>query len=491
MSTAVGVLECAEVRLFVTSLLSSIVLFSALASSPAWAEVIHLRNGRTIWADRVREEGDRLDYEIGDSSYAIPKSMVERIEAGGIPADAAASETSLPSPIDAATLAPPDAWTSQSSVADKIIHDNAVDEDALAAVEKQGNAAQTAVAYYLAGKHEYAHANFVKSRRDFEAALGFDSENPAILTYYAALLVRTNNAALAVPKAEKAVRLAPDSPDALAVLGYAQYATDRNRDAIRTWERSLALRPDANLQQYLAKAEHESTVETNFSERESSHFTLRYEGRKTEETLRAELISALESDYDELVRELGIAPPSSIPVILYTDQSFFDVTQAPSWSGAVNDGKLRIPVQGMNSVSPDLARVLKHELAHSFINQLSGGRCPQWLNEGIAQALEPKSLAASGSRLAELFAEDREIPLNLLEGSFMRLSPSEATLAYDESLAAVLYIEDTYGMSDLERILERLGQGSSVEAALRSTIHSDYKQMDSEIRFYLRNKYGG
>ena len=69
--------------------------------------------------------------------------------------------------------------------------------------------------------------------------------------------------------------------------------------------------------------------------------------------------------------------------MLYTEQAFFDVTQAPSWSGAVNDGKLRIPVQGLDSVTSDLARVLKHELAHSFINQLTGGRCPQWLNEGL------------------------------------------------------------------------------------------------------------
>jgi len=57
----------------------------------------------------------------------------------------------------------------------------------------------------------------------------------------------------------------------------------------------------------------------------------------------------------------------------------------------------------MNSVTPELSRVLKHELAHSFINQVSGGRCPQWLNEGIAQALEPKSLSSRGRRLAELF----------------------------------------------------------------------------------------
>ena len=92
---------------------------------------------------------------------------------------------------------------------------------------------------------------------------------------------------------------------------------------------------------------------------------------------------------------------------------------------------------GSPRVTPELARVLKHELAHSFINQLSGGRCPQWLNEGIAQAMEPKSLSSNGNRLARLFRSQHEIPFNSLEGSFMGFSPLEAALAYDESLAAV------------------------------------------------------
>jgi len=187
---------------------------------------------------------------------------------------------------------------------------------------------------------------------------------------------------------------------------------------------------------------------------------------------------------------LGIAPRSSIAVILYTDQTFFDVTQAPSWTGAVNDGKLRIPIHGLSSVTPELARVLKHELAHSFINQLSAGRCPQWLNEGIAQAVEPKSLSSNGRRLAELFRTEHEVPFNAMEGSFMRFSGMEAVLAYDESLAAVQYINDTYGMSDLQRILARLGQGSSTEAALRETIHSDYRQLEQEVGKYLAGKYG-
>jgi hypothetical protein len=185
---------------------------------------------------------------------------------------------------------------------------------------------------------------------------------------------------------------------------------------------------------------------------------------------------------------LGVTP-RSIAVVIYTDQAFFDVTQAPTWTGAVNDGKLRIPIRGLESVTPELARVLKHELAHSFINQLSAGHCPQWLNEGIAQAVEPKMLSA-GSRLAELYRTQHQIPLNALEAGFMRLSPLEATVAYEESLATAQYILDIYGMSDLQRVLERLGEGSSTEAALRAVIHSDYGQMEEEVGKYLASKYG-
>jgi hypothetical protein len=217
---------------------------------------------------------------------------------------------------------------------------------------------------------------------------------------------------------------------------------------------------------------------------------LRYEGKQTSEQLRRELIATLEAEYDELVRQLGVAPRASIPVILYTEQAFFDVTHAPSWSGAVNDGKLRIPISGITSMTPELARVLKHELAHSFVSQATGGRCPTWLNEGVAQAVEGKSLSREGRRLGQMFRAQQAIPYNVLEGSFMRFSTMEAVVAYAESLAAVQYIVETYGMSDVERILERIGQGSSAEAALRATIHSDYGHIESDVGKFLASKYG-
>jgi len=274
------------------------------------------------------------------------------------------------------------------------------------------------------------------------------------------------------------------------MLGYAQFASDHTKEAVASWKHSLALRPDATVQQFLAKATREQTAETDFAQRESSHFVLKYEGKQTSEGFRGQILAALESDYDDLSRDLGTPPHDNILVTLYTEQAFFDVTQAPSWSGAINDGKLRIPVSGLNSLTPELARVLKHELAHSFINQLSAGRCPPWLHEGIAQLLEPKSLGGSGHQLAQLFKAQRNIPLNRLEASFQSLSGSQAYLAYAESLAAVSYINDTNGMSDIQRILQALSQGSSTEAALRSTIHSDYGQLEADLTKYLADKYG-
>ena len=175
---------------------------------------------------------------------------------------------------------------------------------------------------------------------------------------------------------------------------------------------------------------------------------------------------------------------------LYTEQAFFDVTHAPTWSGAINDGKLRIPISGLSSMTPELAHVLKHELAHSFINQLSAGRCPVWLHEGIAQFLEPKSLGGDGHQISLLYKAQRNIPLNVLEGNFLHFSGSEANVAYAESLAAVSYINDSYGLSDIQRILQRISQGSSTEAALRETIHADYGQLESDLARYLADKFG-
>lgn len=464
-----------------------LTIYMMLARIPASADTIHLKNGRTILVDHVRENGNRYEYDIGEDTYAIPKSVVDRIEAGGTPIHGGSggwAKAELPEFVPASSLA------NEGDLSKGIVKDGKVDVDALTKLEEKHNAELSAAANFIAGKFEFEHGNIGQARRYFDSALQFQPENATVLIYYAALLVRTGNAEQALTYAQRAVNAAPQSADAYTVLGYAQQACDQTKEAIASWKRSVELRPDPAVQQFLDKAQREQNAESDFAQRESSHFVLHYEGKQTSEAFRGQILAALEADYDDLARDLGTPPHDNILVTLYTEQAFFDVTRSPSWAGALNDGKLRIPISGLSSMTPDLARVLKHELAHSFINQLSASRCPTWLHEGIAQFLEPKSLGSDGAQLAKLFKAERNIPLNVLEGSFMRFSAGEAYLAYAESLAVVSYINDAYGMSDVQRILQRLAEGSSTEAALRAVIHSDYGQLQAELGKYLSSRYG-
>jgi tetratricopeptide (TPR) repeat protein len=467
----------------------SITLLLALALTVSTsAEVIHLKNGRAIYADHVRENGTRLQYDVGDDSYAISMASVDHIESGGFAASHSNGGGST-TPTDDIAFKPVLQLANEVELTAKLIHDGRVDPEILAGLEKQDSMA-AATGYFLAGRHEFEHGDLRKARSYFESCLRFDSQNVSALNYLAASALRTGSNQEALTFAERAARMTPDSPDTLAVLGYAQLATEHNQDAVRSWKKSLEIRPDANLKKLLDKAERESRVETEFSQKESSHFTMRFEGKQTKEELRQQILTTLETQYDDLVREIGIAPRNSIAVVLYTEQAFFDVTQSPSWASAMYDGKLRIPISGVQTVTPELARVLKHELAHAFVTQITGGRCPQWLNEGVAQYVEPRSLASHGRRLVATFHSQQQIPYNVLESGFLNLSPAQAMLAYDESLAAVNYISETYGSGDVQRILERVGSGSSLEAALRQTIHAGYGDLEQEVARYLAAKYG-
>jgi tetratricopeptide (TPR) repeat protein len=465
---------------------------------PCAADVtIYLKNGHTIVADSVTEKNGRVQYTIGEDQYAIPKALVERIE--DEPARPLSGEAVRPGRESGALVqdaAPLPATASQSlaaadRLAPRIIRDGKVDDEALASLERAGNSEATAAAFFAAGRFQFERGNRERARSYFERALSFAPQNDTILSHYAATLVQLGRASEALPFAERAARLAPNSADAFTVLGFAYYGSNGDGQAIRAWKRALELRPDDTLKSYLAKAEREEKTESDFRQAETGHFVVHFEGASTEDGIRANIQAELEKAYGDLVSALGISPRNSIPVSLYTNQAFFDVTQAPAWSGAINDGRLRIPIQGVTEVTPELRRVLRHELTHSFISQIAGGHCPQWLNEGIAQLMEPRTTGGTrGPRLAQLYAMGQQIPLNSLEVSFLNFSPFEAVLAYDESLAAAEYIRDTYGMPELESILQKIGDGSSTESALRVTIHEGYSGLEESIGRFLKTKYG-
>src|SRR5207244_1907881 len=98
-------------------------------------EVIHLKNGRSIWAERTRQNGSHVEYDIGDDSYAIPKSSVERIEAGGVAPER--NSNGSKDIADIPSLAASTVLKNESELMDRIIRDGVVDKDALAEIDRK------------------------------------------------------------------------------------------------------------------------------------------------------------------------------------------------------------------------------------------------------------------------------------------------------------------------------------------------------------------
>ena len=159
-----------------------------LPALPVSADVIHLKNGRTISADQVRESknkntnNDRVEYDLGDNTYAIPKSSVDHIDAGAPAPVHAAAGASAP---DITPPAP--SFDHEADIAEKVIRDGKVDTDALASLAQAANPERAATAYFLAGKHESDHGNFPQAKRYYESALHFQPDNSTLLIYYAAI----------------------------------------------------------------------------------------------------------------------------------------------------------------------------------------------------------------------------------------------------------------------------------------------------------------
>ena len=213
---------------------------------PALADIIHLKNGEAIYADQTKQTAGGIEYQKGDDSYTIPISVVQSVEKTA----ASAPSASVASP-QLPVYTPETPARGEEHFLDEILHGGKVDRNALLKIDSHGSRDETAIAYYIAGKQEFQAGDYGSARRDFENALRNDPQNPAILNFYASLLVKTGNAGQAIIYAEQAVAQAPDSADAYAVLGYAQYAADHPKEAIQSWKKSLALRPDFSIRQCL------------------------------------------------------------------------------------------------------------------------------------------------------------------------------------------------------------------------------------------------
>ena len=280
----------------------------------------------------------------------------------------------------------------------------------------------------------------------------------------------------------RALAINPREVLAYQFLGELYYRKDDIDSAASYWEKALALDPSASgLRDRLERVRKEHTTEKDFNRDVTVHFLVKYEGREKIEDGRI-VLRILEDAYGEIGRALSYYPDHEIQVILYSDQQFQEVTDAPGWSDGIYDGKIRIPIGGIENKTQGLRRTLYHEYTHAVVRAITP-RVPTWLNEGLAQYFEGREIDERQKEILRRIAQAGKLPpLSSLEGSFMKFGSEQAVFAYLISLSSVRYMIDSFGIYRVKDVLEELAGGADTGNAISKSITFSYEEFDSNWR---------
>jgi len=337
----------------------ALILVGVTFSSPhALADVIYLKNGHQITARVLSEGPKQVVYESGGGEISIPRSVVDHIEKGPVSSDMDPPAGAPTHAIPASDLPLPAEEATQPAVS---AHSEAITNDAVdpARLQQLDNEVIRNPNFETRGRlvHGYHNAAIYLTRQGdpetaidlYRHALKFAPHDLALTLALSYLLVKQTHYNGAIDLLVPAAAEYPKSSDIPLLLGSAYYSSENLGGAIEEWKKSLALQDSQPLREALAKAEKEKEAASSYEEIQSIHFLLRYDGTEAK-GLGKQILDTLESAFRDLQLDLDYYPRETIVVLVYSKDAFRDVTRSPTWVGALNDGKIRIPVSGLSLI---------------------------------------------------------------------------------------------------------------------------------------------
>jgi tetratricopeptide (TPR) repeat protein len=275
---------------------------------------------------------------------------------------------------------------------------------------------------------------------------------------------------------ERALQLDPKLASARSVLGLVVYRRGDLAMAIQVYERLASEDPDDEQARVtLERWRREWDLHVRMRQTVDTHFTVSFEG-PAETELAARTVELLERAYWRIGDVLAAYPSTWIPVVLYTEEQFRDITRSPSWAAGAYDGIIRIPVRGALENPKELERILTHEFAHAVVHSLGPRGVPTWLHEGLAAAFESEDLTWATERVREAGAL---ISLDSLQTSFARLTGDQARLAYATSALVIRRLLEDVGGPAIANLLRELGEGAEFDTAFERHTRRSWRDLES------------
>ena len=336
------------------------------------------------------------------------------------------------------------------------------------------------------GIQQEKHDGTAVSIKAFKKAASLDDKNPVVQLNLAHAYWELRDPAMTQDFLEQLVALAPNEPFPHLALAELFQERDQLGEAARHLDHATSLTgKDPAVQSYLravtAKVRGAEKGDVRLTSRDSTHFTVKFDGEADQATW-AVVLEILEEAYREIGQKFGHFPSKTIVVVLHAKSTFQSATGSPVWADGLFDpvlGRIQIPTQEALADRAWLTRVLRHEFVHALLHdQLgpAGSAVPTWLNEGLAMEL-------SGDRWSDLDQSMKQeftlIPLPALEGGWGGLSIDAASVAYLEANSAVHYLIDRFGMARVQELLAHLKARQALSSAMQSQISMSYEQFQS------------
>ena len=288
----------------------------------------------------------------------------------------------------------------------------------------------------------------------------------------------------ALQYARDAVVEHPDHADAYALLGQLYYLRQDLAKAQEAWERALKLAPDRkDVRQALDRLQREAGIEKSLSRSDVYPFVVRYADGQTPVD-SGSVRQMLRDVYRQVGQQFEYFPDHPISVLLYPYADFEAVKGLSHQVAGLYDGKIRLPLKPGRTTGQELQRILWHEYTHALVHDLARGNCPMWLNEGIAELQESRVQPLDLSLARKAF-EGKRLPA---WEQFWKQGYNPSNLEEDYQIAYLMaqYMVKRWSWREMVRFLQRLGQGESVEDALRAQYRTDLATLDQEWRQWLR-----
>ncbi len=236
----------------------------------------------------------------------------------------------------------------------------------------------------------------------------------------------------------------------------------------------------------------------DWQELKGDHFIIYF---VQDEKFASEVLSKSEKYYRDIASDLGYQRYSSFwtwdnraKIYIYPDkESFLAASGQQGWSEGMADYTTKsISSYAWHEGFTDA--LLPHEITHLIFRDYVGfkGEIPLWLDEGVAQWMEPRKREVVKAAVGELLGQGKLFSVAALLKMDVR-QVQDADLArtfYIQAMSLVEFLITEYSADQFISFCRQLRDGKSFEEALRFSYPTSIRtvsDLEAEWRSYIKN----